>query len=123
MLSLAQNAQSFFCIEWIPTENGPSVVNYNKIKLSNPLNSYKNFLDKVFNHADFNFQNDSKTITLSLDINNVGITSFKYDSMIPLEDFRNWYEKKILGAYIVDNYDIYYYPLEDTKENIVMFST
>ena len=100
MLSISQNEQNYFCIEWVPTEIGPSVLQYKKIRFSKSENSYKNFLDNILNNISIDSQNDSKTLALSLDINNIGITSFNYDPQIQLDEHRIWYEDKILGSYI-----------------------
>ena len=132
MLSLAQSSGSVFCIEWIPTESGPKVVKYKKIKASFNCNTYENFLDYILPEFKISSLNDSNSITLSLDIHNVGITSFKYDNQISLTNYIKWYEEIVLGEYIVDNYDIYYRELcningivmglhisKDLKKNII----
>ena len=119
MLSISQNEQNFFCIEWIPSEIGPNVLRYKKIKFPTPENNYKNFLDDILSNINIDSQNDSNTLTLSLDINNIGLTSFNYDPLIPFQEYKVWYEDRILGPYVKENYDIYYYNLDDT-ENTVM---
>ena len=40
-------------------------------------------------------------------------------NQIPFEDYTQWYEEKVLGSYIIKNYDIYYYRLYDSH-NIAM---
>ncbi len=119
MLSISQNEQNFFCIEWIPSEIGPNVLRYKKIKFPAPENNYKNFLDDILSNINIDSQNDSNTLTLSLDINNIGLTSFNYDPLIPFQEYKVWYEDRILGPYVKENYDIYYYNLHDA-ENTVM---
>tara|TARA_B100000029_G_scaffold504139_1_gene582454 strand:+ start:439 stop:1332 length:894 start_codon:yes stop_codon:yes gene_type:complete len=119
LLSISQNEQNFFCIEWIPSEIGPNVLRYKKIKFPAPENNYKNFLDDILSNINIDSQNDSNTLTLSLDINNIGLTSFNYDPLIPFQEYKVWYEDRILGPYVKENYDIYYYNLHDT-ENTVM---
>ena len=123
MLSLSQTSNSLFCIEWIPTGIGPKVLKYKKIPAN--FHRYNNFLDIVFN--DFNIENNddiNKMITLSLNIDDVCITSFKYDPNIPLEEKIIWYESFFLGKYIVDNHDIYYYPIvgDDCEVMVVYIS-
>ena len=119
MLSLSQTSNRLLCVEWIPTESGPKVINYKKLSYNSKL--YIDFLDSVFN--DFKIQNTediNKTITLSLDIDNVCITSFKYDPQFPLNDKIKWYENNFLGKYITDNHDIYYYPIEGEDNEIMV---
>ena len=119
MLSLAQSFNSIFCLEWIPSESGPKILQYKKNKVSFDCTTYKNFLTSVLSDFSISSSNESKVLSLSLDIENVGLTSFKYDNKIPFEDYIQWYEEKILGTYIMNNYDIFYYKLYDTN-NIAM---
>jgi len=118
LLSLSRSSNRVYCIEWIPTESGPTVLNYKKLSYNSQL--YTNFLDSVFNDFEVKNTNDiNKIITLSLDIDSVCVTSFRYDSRVPLDDQIEWYQNNFLGKYIIDNYDIYYYPM-DTNNNEVM---
>ena len=119
MLSLAQSYNNVFCIEWIPSESGPKILKYKKIKASFNCSTYVNFLDFILSDFNISSSNDSNALSLSLDIDNVGLTSFKYDDKIPFKDYTQWYQEKILGSYIINNYDIYYYQLYDA-ENIAM---
>ena len=119
MLSLSQSSNSLLCVEWIPTESGLEVINYKKLSYSSQL--YTDFLDSIFN--DFKVKNKddiNKTVTLSLDIDNVCITSFKCASEILLDDRIKWYENNFLGKYITDNYDIYYYPMDENNSEIMV---
>ena len=119
MLSLSQTSNSLLCVEWIPTESGPKVINYKKVSYSSQ--SYENFLDYVFNEFKIkNVDDEKKTITLSLDSDNVCITSFKCDPQISLNDRIEWYENKFLGKYIIDNYDIYYYPIDENNTEVMV---
>ena len=119
MLSLAQSSDSIFCIEWIPSESGPKVLQYKKIKTRSNYTTYKNFLDPILSDFILSSSNESNALSLSLDINNIGLSSFKYDDKISFKDYTQWYEKKVLGPYIANNYDIYYYKLYDV-DNIAM---
>ena len=119
MLSLAQSSNSIFCLEWIPSESGPKVLQYKKIKTRSNYTTYENFLDPVLSNFILSSSNESNALSLSLDINNIGLSSFKYDNKIPFKDYTQWYEKKVLGSYIANNYDIYYYKLYDV-DNIAM---
>ena len=119
MLSLAQNSNSIFCLEWIPSESGPKILQYRKNEISFDPTTYKNFLNSVLSSFSINQSMESKVLSLSLDIENIGIASFRYDDQIPFEDYTQWYEEKVLGSYIIKNYDIYYYRLYDSH-NIAM---
>ena len=119
MLSLSQTSNSLLCIEWIPTESGPKVINYKKLSYNSQ--SYKDFLDYVFSEFKIkNVNDEKKTITLSLDSDNVCITSFKCDPQISLNSRIKWYENKFLGKYITDNYDIYYYPIDENNGEVMV---
>ena len=79
-------------------------------------NTYEDNGLKIFDKTSLNTSN---SLTLSIDINNILITSFNYDSNIKLEEYVEWYKNKILNPYILDNFDIYFYPLNN-KENSIM---
>ena len=119
MLSLAQSSGSLFCVEWVPSESGPKVIQYKKIKISFDCSTYKNFLDFVLSDFNTSSLDVSNMLTLSLSINHVGIASFKYDDSIPFEDYTKWYEEQILGKHVINNYDIYYHKLEYSN-NVAM---
>ncbi len=112
MLSLAQSSGSLFCVEWVPSESGPKVIQYKKIKASFDCSTYENFLDSVLSEFNVSSFDASNMLTLSLSLNHVGLTSFKYDTNIPFEDYVKLYEEQILGKHIINNYDIYYHKLE-----------
>ena len=119
MLSLAQSANYLFCLEWTSSDTGPKVLQYKKIKFNPYQKSYKNFLDTSLINFKKSSINQSNSISLSIDIDNLLLTSFNYDLNIDLEEYTKWYETNILNPYIVENFDIYYYPLNN-KENSMM---
>ena len=119
MLSLAQSSGNIFCVEWIPSESGPKVLKYKKIKASFDCNTYLDFLDLILSDFNMSSSNDSNALSLSLDIDNVGLASFKYDDKISFKEYTQWYEKEVLGSYIINNYNIYYHKLYDVR-NIAM---
>jgi hypothetical protein len=119
LLSLAQSADYLFCLEWTPSDTGPKVLQYKKIKFNPSQKSYKNFLDASLIDFKKSSINPSNSMSLSIDIDNVLLTSFNYDLNIDLEDYTKWYEDNVLNPHIVNNFDIYYYPLNN-KENSMM---
>tara|TARA_B110000438_G_scaffold300716_1_gene353770 strand:+ start:255 stop:1130 length:876 start_codon:yes stop_codon:yes gene_type:complete len=119
LLSLAQSANYLFCLEWTSSDTGPKVLQYKKIKFNTSQESYKNFLDTCLINFKKSSINQSNSISLSIDIDNLFLTSFNYDLNIDIVDYTKWYETNILNPYIVKNFDIYYYPLNN-KENSMM---
>lgn len=119
MLSISQASNSLLCIEWVPTESGPKVINYKKI--SYDFTSNINFLDFVLKNFDIKYSDSAnRIITLSLDVESVCLTSFRTVPEIELNDRIDWYENNFLGKYIVDNNDIYYYPIKGEKNDVMV---
>ena len=86
MLSISQSSNFLYCLEWVPSESGVEVVNFNKISIDNPLSdkdSIKNILDK-FNPIT---KSESNSISISLDISNVQISSINFDPKIDLNSY------------------------------------
>ena len=120
MLSLAQSADYLFCLEWTSSDTGPKVLQHKKIKFKNSQKFYKNFLDNVLRNLKRSSINTSSSITLSIDINNVIISSFNHDPNIELNEYIDWYEKEILNPYFIENFDNYFYPLNNTDNTIMV---
>ena len=121
MLSLSQNSDNFYFIEWVPSEKGPQVIEYKKIKSLAFQNKFKNFLDDIFKKKNKYSFNESSTLALSLDIDNIGITSIPYEKHIPLNQYVDWYIKKYLGKFINDEFDLYFYEVYDSTEILVIY--
>ena len=119
MLSISQSSNFFHCLEWVPSESGVEVVNFNKISIDNPLSS-KDSIREILDKFNPITKSESNSISISLDINNVQISSINVDPKIDLFSYVKWYEKNILGEYIVNNFDIYYYPCFNNNLIIVM---
>ncbi len=119
MLSISQTSTFFHCLEWVPSESGVEVVNFNKISIDNPLSS-KDSIREILDKFNPITKSESNSISISLDINNVQISSINVDPKIDLFSYVKWYEKNILGEYIVNNFDIYYYPCFNNNLIIVM---
>ena len=119
MLSISQASNCLSCVEWLPSESGPSVVQYKKIDFQDK--SFINFLENISINLDNKIhESTNKNLALSLDSNNVSISSFKYDKSITLKEKIDWYENVFLGPYVLKNYDIYYYPLEPFSSEVLV---
>tara|TARA_B100000941_G_scaffold86314_2_gene59586 strand:+ start:17158 stop:18051 length:894 start_codon:yes stop_codon:yes gene_type:complete len=119
LLSISQASNCLSCVEWLPSESGPGVVQYKKIAFQDK--SFINFLENILGKLDNKIhEGTNKNLTLSLDSNNVSISSFKYDKSISLKEKIDWYENIFLGPYVLKNYDIYYYSLEPISAEILV---
>ena len=119
MLSLSQNSDNFYFIEWIPSEKGRQVLKYKKIKSLAIQNKFKNFLDDIL--KDKHSINESSSLAISLDINNIGITSIPYDKHLPLQEYVDWYTKKYLGNFINHEFDLYFYQIYNSNDLLVIY--
>lgn len=121
MLSLSQNSNYFYFIEWIPSEKGPQVLDYKRIKSSASKNKFKNFLNDILINNKKHSINDSSSLSLSLDIHNVGITSIPYEKSIQIDQYIDWYKEKYLGTFINSEFDLYFYQIYNSDEILVIY--
>ena len=110
MLSLSQSDNGYYCLEWIPTENGPKIIQYEYIKTKN-TNQINATLDKVIESFNPQTKHESKSLSLTLNINNINISSFKTDSNYSLDDSLLWYNENIVNKEFADKHDIYFHPI------------
>jgi len=122
LLSLAQSSDYLFCLEWTSSDTGPKVLQYRKVKYKNPESYYHNFLDNVLKNLDISSLNTSNSISLSIDISNIIISSFNYDSHIGLNDYVKWYKEEILNPYLIENFDYYFYPLNNIDNTVMVIA-
>ena len=112
MLSISQTSNFYHCLEWVPSESGIEVVKFEKIKSQLNIND-DNLIESIID--DFNpiSKNDSNALSISLDIDNIQISSIEIEPKINIEKYISWYENKILGNHFIDNFDVYYYPIKN----------
>ncbi|MBI65260.1 MAG: hypothetical protein CMG64_03085 [Candidatus Marinimicrobia bacterium] len=118
MLSIAQSSNYFHFVEWSPSESGPKVLKFKKIK-HNVDYFNKNLLNDLI--SDFNpvSKEESNSLTYSIDSNYVGLSSFAVDPKINLSEYISWYEKNMLNNYFLDTFDLFYYPINDTNVMVI----
>ena len=119
MLSISQTSNYYYCLEWIPSESGLEVLKFDKIKFNHNLGDKDSIhsIIEIFNPIS---KDDSNSLSLSIDIDNIQISSIKLDSKISIETYINWYEKNILGRQFLDNFYNYYYPFGEN--NLMMIN-
>jgi len=120
LLSLAQSGNHLFCLEWTPSDTGPKILQSKKIRFNHTKSPFKNFLDYTFKNINKNSLNTSDSITISIDIDSVLVTSFNYDSNVDINEYIDWYKHEILNPYLLDNFDIYFYPLNNDENSVLV---
>ena len=114
MLSISQSSNYYYCLEWLPTELGVEVVKFKKIKTSLNIDD-ENLIEYIIDNFNPTTKADSNSLSISLNINNVQISCIKIEPKIALNEYVAWYEKNILDIYILEKFDIYYYPISNNN--------
>ena len=117
MFSISQTSRGFFCIEWISTEKGPKIIYLDHIKKNIDLND-SNALDEIFSSLESSLKEKPKTLSIILNLENVLLSSIEVPKHNYLKTI-DWYEKRIMVKEFVRNYDTYYYPIENEKNNFL----
>ena len=115
MLSIAQSDNAYYCFEWIPTENGPKVVNYKSIKES--FSYKKNNFEKAFSNLKPKIKDISDSLSIVVNINNVKISSFIIDSIENANQAIGWYEKNILDKDYLKKFEVFYFPMNSDENS------
>jgi len=115
LLAISQTSNYYYCVEWVPSENGPKVIKFKKINHNNipfnTLDSIENII-KIFKPTS---KDESNILTISIDINSVGLSSIFIDPDYSKADYIKWYEHNMLGDYFINSYDTYYLPFNDNQ--------
>ena len=116
MFSISQTNLGYYCFEWTATEQGPKIIQNKFIGIKNNLDEEHTFNNIV---EDFSprLKEESNSLTVVLDYNQVNISSFKIDKHISSSYYINWYERNIFGAEYLEEYENFYYPLVSKKNN------
>ena len=96
-------------MEWSSTEDGPKIVNLIHLQ-SNKVFNDSGFISNIVNNFNFTIKNQSNSLSLTLDSDNILISSLNIDSKNISKSIR-WYESEILGSEFCNNYYNYYYPM------------
>ena len=115
MLSIAQSDNAYYCFEWIPTENGPRVVNYKSIKEN--FSYRKNNFDKVISKLKPKIRDISDSLSIVVNINNVKISSFIIDDIENSNQAIAWYEENILDKNYLKKFEVFYYPINSNENS------
>ena len=116
MLSIAQSENGYYCFEWTPTEKGPKVINFKFFKENN-CTSINDF-EKVVSSHQSQLKNQSNSLSITLNIQNVNVSSIKMDFSDNLSNIIKWYENKILNKEFLKQHEMFYYPLNPGNKSI-----
>ena len=112
MLSISQTTSGFYCIEWTPTENGPKIIKSKHLKIYNSIYK-KGVLEEIISHLNPLQGKNSKSLSITLNIDEFLISEIKRDKNIIDKDYINWYETNIINQDYKKVYDLFYFPLID----------
>ena len=120
MLAISKTLNYYYCVEWVPSENGPKILKYKKF-LSKEIQDFPiDIISKIVKRFKPTTISESNSVSFSINEKNVGISSINVDPQIDKIDYIKWYEDKILGKYFVSNYYTYYYPMKYDNTTLLM---
>jgi len=119
LLSISQTTSGFYCIEWTPTENGPRIVNSKYLKIYNSIEN-KGVLEEITSHFSPIKGKDSKSLSITLNIDKFFISEIKRDKNMIDQDYIKWYEENIINEDYKKMYDLFYFPLVDKLSYIAI---
>ena len=106
-------------MEWSPTENGPKVINLNCIKIRTDF-SNKKTLNNIITNINSNFKNQSNSLSVTINNDDVLISSIKINLLENNQKIIYWYESKVMGESFCDNYYNYYFPMESNNDCLLI---
>ena len=75
MLTISETSNGYFCFEWLITEDGPKVVNFNHLNIKTSLNNPDTF-KKIIKFLSPNLKTDPKSLSISLSNDNYNISQY-----------------------------------------------
>ena len=115
MLSIAQSDNAYYCFEWIPTENGPKVVNYKSIKEN--FSYRRNNFNEVISKIKPKIRDVSDSLSIVVNINNVKISSYIVDNIENSNQAIDWYEENNLDKDYLKKFEVFYYPMNSNENS------
>ena len=115
MLAISQTLNYCYCVEWVPSETGPRVIKYKRYNQENFSLEDPSSIENLIKDFKPISKDESNALTISIDINSVGMTSLYIDEKYDNIDYIKWYEKNILGEDFLEFYDTYYYSFNLTQ--------
>ena len=113
MLAIAQSGNTYHYLNWTPSEIGPIVTHFGKIKkeietLEEFIQNHYEILAEIISTID----NEEPICTYSLDRENlIFFTSYVNTDN---QDLNRWYQKQVKDKSLDDTMDYYYYPMHSS---------
>ena len=112
MLAIAQSGNIYHYLNWIPSEGGPMVTHYGKIKKENKYpEKFKQHHYEILAEIISTIDIEEHIFTYSLDTNNLIFSSSFADANNP--DLNSWYQNQIKDKILADTMVYYYYPMHN----------
>ena len=120
MLSISQLDKKYSCYQWVPTEKGPVVSKYGHFKVDSENNLDSNHLKKVLKLFQPQKENNSKSLSISLNINNINLTSFETDFNVSDDLAIKWFKNNVLNKDFLKDNHLYFYPINSDSSKIFL---
>ena len=112
MLAIAQSGNTYHYLNWIPSEMGPMVTQYGKLKKKNKdPEKFKQHHYEILTEIISTIDNEEHICTYSIDKDNLIFSTSYVDTNNP--DLNSWYQNQIKDEMLDNTMDYYYYPMNN----------
>ena len=106
MISITQDKNTFFYINWIPSEQGPLILDYGQELVKKDLNDlYYNALDNI----RLKIKTEDDIFSISVDSNSVMFSETDVDDQFDHFDILDWFNEKQIGNQTEKKYETLHY--------------
>ena len=112
MLAIAQSGNIYHYLNWIPSESGPMIIHYGKIRkeIEDP-EKFKQKHYEILADIISTIGNEEPICTYSLDRNNLIFSTSYIDVDNP--NLNNWYQRQVKDEILSDTMDYFHYPMHN----------
>ena len=117
MLAVAESGQSYFYLNWVPSENGPLVSNFGKIDKNDKIENIDEFYyDIFFDLLKYKVEEES-ICTFSLDSKNILFSTCSMDEIN--DSIIDWHIDQCLDKNQRTMIDFYHYPMHKQTKKVL----
>ena len=118
MLAISQSGNTYHYLHWIPSESGPMVTHYGKIKKElEDSEKFKQHHYEILAEIISSVDHEEPICTYSLDRKYLIFSTCYADVDNP--DLINWYQRQVKDTILVDTMDYYYYPMDNSSGQLL----